>query len=177
MLSSVLLTALAFGALSGAVAPRPSDTDADDMAGNWSAIAPMSIGRQGAGVTALDGRIFAIAGFCGFQYLASAEAYSPRNDTWSPIAPVSVARVGVSACALDGAIYAVGGYDGHNLAIAERYDPPSDTWSIVAPMSVGRIGVGLGALGGKLYAISGAHGTGASTGIIFDPRMFVLEED
>ena len=24
--------------------------------------------------------------------------------------------------------------------------------------------------GGKLYAISGAHGTGASTGIIFDPR-------
>eukprot|EP01045_Picozoa_sp_COSAG04_P019032 COSAG04_NODE_1810_length_5515_cov_6.783419_1_plen_258_part_00 len=57
------------------------------------------------------------------------------------------------------------------------YTPGADAWEPGPDFPTHQSWGAAASFGGKLYAISGAHGTGASTGIIFDPRMFVLEED
>ena len=46
----------------------------------WSAVTKMSCARGGVGVAALGGRIYAVGGHDGTNYLNSVEAYDPLTD-------------------------------------------------------------------------------------------------
>lgn len=47
----------------------------------WTMITKMSCPRGGVGVTALGGKIYAVGGHDGSNYLASVEAYDPVADS------------------------------------------------------------------------------------------------
>ncbi len=46
----------------------------------WSLVASMSCPRGGVGVAALGGKIYAVGGHDGTNYLNSVEAYDPMED-------------------------------------------------------------------------------------------------
>jgi N-acetylneuraminic acid mutarotase len=70
-------------------------------------------GRQGLCAGVSNGKIYAIGGFDGFNYLSTVEEFDPATSAWST--PVTsgtfTARAGLSACDLNGAIYVMGGRD------------------------------------------------------------------
>ena len=117
----------------------------DPVAGEWSAVASMSVERSFPSVTLLeDGRVLAAGGaeFAGpgarYKSHASAEIYDPSSDTWSPASSLSRQRVGHWAARLaDGRVMVVRGAGDdldQPLDPPEIYDPSSDTWTSTGHM-------------------------------------------
>jgi hypothetical protein len=138
------------------------DTGANCTARN---LAPLPTARSRLGAaTGPDGRIYAVGGYDGRNYLATVEAYDPRTNSWTPLAGMPTARgaLGV-ATGGDGRIYAVGGWLGSDAAtynVVEAYDPVANTWATVAPVSAARRGLAtVNGPDGQIYAIGGCEGT------------------
>ena len=49
--------------------------------GLWTMVAPMSCPRGGVGIAALGGKLYAVGGHDGTNYLSSVEEYDPLSDT------------------------------------------------------------------------------------------------
>ena len=54
----------------------------------------MTTCRGGVGAGAMGGRLWAVGGHNGDQYLNSVESYNPLTDTWEEGAPMHVFRAG-----------------------------------------------------------------------------------
>jgi hypothetical protein len=108
----------------------------------------MGTGRSYAGVTALDGKLYAMGGErrfsepCDATYVFdSVECYDPSTDRWTympEMRPDGRYRGrGVSVAALGGKLYAVGGTDGFGDPIAGKqvdcFDPSTGEWSHQPP--------------------------------------------
>lgn len=52
----------------------------DPRLNDWTSMAPMSTSRGGVGVSVLGGKIFAIGGHNGSNYLTSVECYDPLTN-------------------------------------------------------------------------------------------------
>lgn len=101
----------------------------DKLTGNWERISDLNMPRSGLGVVAIGGKMYAIGGFDGKNYLNSVEEYDPKADTWKIISPMKQARRAHGAAAVNGYIYAYGGFDGANfIKSVERYDPYLKIW-------------------------------------------------
>jgi N-acetylneuraminic acid mutarotase len=110
----------------------------DPEADTWCSRTPLPTARRFLdGVTAQDGKIFAIGGVCcglNFpgtdpQFFDTVEAFDPETNIWTPVASMSTAR-GALAVAVgpDGRIYAIGGFDGKTiLDTAEVFTPDGRT--------------------------------------------------
>ena len=72
----------------------------DPIDNSWNPIAPMDIARQGLGVAALGGKLYAVGGQGGGSYLNSAEVYDPIDNSWNPIASMNVARTKRRCCSI-----------------------------------------------------------------------------
>jgi len=48
----------------------------------WTPVVSMSCARGGVGVAALGGRLYAVGGHDGTNYLSSVEEYNPATDTY-----------------------------------------------------------------------------------------------
>jgi len=94
----------------------------------------MDISRQGLGVAALGGKLYAVGGFnpvpglSAAWWLKSVEVYDPMDPSggWNPIAPMDISRVNLGVAALGGKLYAVAGMAAGFAAYlksAEVYDP------------------------------------------------------
>jgi hypothetical protein len=129
---------------------------------------PLPAARFGAGVAALDGKLYVIGGMdeslvarnTVFEY----DPTRPAGSRWQARASMPTARVYLGAAALGNLVYAVGGIPGvaTDLATVEAYDPATNSWSTKRPMSTPRggpavVGVGSGApgCGGYLFALGG----------------------
>ena len=95
-------------------------------------------------VAVLDGKLYAVGGFNGDDFLNSVERHDPATNAWEAVAPLTLARLGAGVAALEGKLYAVGGREddeaeGERPAHSvERYDPASNAWEEVAPMATAR---------------------------------------
>ncbi|OZC09394.1 kelch repeat protein [Onchocerca flexuosa] len=118
----------------------------------WSSVEQMNVQRggvgvaavAGAGVTVLDGCLYAIGGFDDNAPLPSCERYNPEDNTWTLLTQMSCPRGGVGVASMGGQIYAIGGHDGvRYLNSVEAYDPVTNQWSSVATISQCRAGAGV----------------------------------
>jgi kelch-like protein 2/3 len=65
-----------------------------------------------AGVTVINGMVYAVGGFNGSLRVRTVDMYDPIRDVWSPMASMEARRSTLGAAVLNSMIYAVGGFDG-----------------------------------------------------------------
>lgn len=113
----------------------------------WTDAAPMNGARSVHTQTLLaDGRVLVTGGrtitlLPGgggiYNYLNSAEIYTPATNTWTTVAPMTLARGMHRATLLtNGKVLVTGGYPAGNST--EIYDPAANTWTAAAPMIYSR---------------------------------------
>ena len=133
--------------------------------GGWELIAPMSCPRDGCGVAALGGFVYAVGGQSttngftngGVSYY-TVERYNPTTNSWSAVADLSpTGRSHLCLVALNGKLYALGGRkgDGSDLSDVERYDPALNTWTTVAHMLQPRACAAAVVIGNHIYVVGG----------------------
>jgi len=66
------------------------DTEND----TWDMVAPIQIARSALSLTPLDGKLYAIGGFDGNNFLSIVEVYDPRTNTWTKGTPLKSGRSG-----------------------------------------------------------------------------------
>jgi N-acetylneuraminic acid mutarotase len=145
--------------------------------GNWESIAPMPTARWFPGTTAVDGKIYVIAGNkdSNTAPLNVVEVYDPLTNSWETKTPMPTPRAQLSACTVDGKIYVIGGSSGPStwtpVPNVDIYDPATDSWSKGADMPNPRTEMTLVAANEKIYAIGGIDGAsaGSKSVDIYDP--------
>ncbi|XP_039270355.2 uncharacterized protein LOC120345045 [Styela clava] len=142
--------------------------------GSVSELSHLSQARCAAGVTALNGKIYAMGGYNQSECLDSVECYDPNHNKWTMVARMQERRARFTAAVLNGQIYAVGGSTGSKDQLSvERYDPESDKWSQAPPLPIRCCGVAVAVMNDKLYCIGGVQQSTGVAGIKlchqFDP--------
>ena len=110
--------------------------------------------RAGLGVSAVNGKIYAIGGEG-----RTVEEYDPGTDTWIRKADMPTARGFFTTSVVNGKIYAVGGAlgtSGPAFKTVEEYDPATDTWERKADLPEPRYFHAAGVVDGKIYVIAGS---------------------
>ncbi|EEB14853.1 conserved hypothetical protein [Pediculus humanus corporis] len=125
----------------------------------WYQVTEMPVRRCRAGLSVIDGKVYAIGGFNGSLRVRTVDVYDPILDTWLSSSSMETRRSTLGVAVLNNCIYAVGGFDGSSgLNTAEMYDPKTREWRAIAPMSTRRSSVGVGVVHGLLYAVGGYDG-------------------
>jgi len=72
----------------------------DPTIDQWTLLASMSTGREGAGLVVANDMLYCIGGYDGLNLLNSAERYDPNTGQWTLIASMSTRRSGkrVNCC-------------------------------------------------------------------------------
>ncbi len=145
---------------------------------------PLPAPRLGAGVTALNGKLYVIGGGDANQLPQNSvfeyDPARPAGSRWQTKAPMPTARLYLGAAAVDGSIYAVGGVDSAvtpvDLSTVEAYDPVADRWTVRASMQQARgglavVGVNSGdpGCGGRLYALGGGYSSFLNSAEFYEP--------
>ena len=130
----------------------------------WTMMPPMTKYRYGAGVVALEGKLYIMGGEDNsYNYLDTVEEFDTKTKTWSESAPILSTRSIFGAAVLNGKIYVAGGYNGSStMNSVECYDPQTNKWQYVQSMLECRVGFGLVAVMGKLFAVGGRNNDGIS---------------
>jgi len=164
----LLILALAFVTfLPIAIKPARAETSAD----SWATMAPMPTARSVLGVTAVNGRIYAIGGsntsgmisglpaFAMYGqatsgFVGTNEEYDPSTNTWANKAPMPTPRMAFAIAAYQNKIYCIGGRTTTGYTnINEVYNPASDTWVTKAPMPNANGWLTANIVGDKIYVI------------------------
>ena len=146
----------------------------DTNANSWSGKAAMPTARAGLGVTAVDGKVYAIGGLnrlnaYGFQNsLQTVEVYNPAVDIYTTEREYITSRSSLGVVNANGKIYAVGGFNGSAyLNTVEEYD--GFRWRLKVGMPTARKGLGVTSVDGKIYAIGGFNGSYLNTVEEYNP--------
>jgi len=110
--------------------------------------------RAGLGVSAVNGKIYAIGGEG-----RTVEEYNPGTDTWTRKADMPTARGFFTTSVANGKIYAIGGAlgtGGPAFKTVEEYDPATNTWARKADLPEPRYLHAAGVVDGKIYIITGS---------------------
>jgi N-acetylneuraminic acid mutarotase len=129
----------------------------DLRTGRWSA-APGPTPRQHLAVTALGGRIYALAGrIAGYDTnMPTFESYKPGARRWRRLPPVSDARGGTGVAAVGRLIVSVGGEaPAGTIARVYAFDVRARRWRRFPDLPTPRHGLAVEALGGRVYAAAG----------------------
>jgi len=156
----------------------------DPATNKWESRRPMTVARNHAFASAVNGKIYVIGGRTGHGFILSAtntdvvEEYSPVSDTWSaPKERMPTPRSG-GAWGTDGRrIYAAGGEVTTKELVGvfrgiEAYEPASNSWTTLPSMPMPRHGVAGAVIGNRFYLVSGMiQSAGALT--FQDPKLEV----
>ncbi|MBI3400001.1 MAG: HYR domain-containing protein [Acidobacteria bacterium] len=130
----------------------------------WSTEASMRVAREGAGVAALGGLIYAAGGHTsGGDATDTVEVFD--GSTWTLLPSMSTRRAQFALVAAAGRLYAIGGENGSNgstlLASVESYTPGGG-WSPEPSMAVARKAFAAGVLnnGGTIVVAGGVTSNG-----------------
>jgi N-acetylneuraminic acid mutarotase len=150
---------------------------------------PLPAPRLGAGVAALDGKLYVIGGTDDSLVLTDTlyeyDPSRPAGSRWELKALMPTARLYLGAAALDDKVYAVGGVteDLADLDTLEAYDPATDSWSSRQPMSMGRGGpavVGVNSTeagcGDYLYTLGGGWSVYTNSAERYNPATDSWEQ-
>ena len=142
----------------------PSCSVYDPIDTSWDFIAPLDISKQGLGLSALGGKLYAVGGWTKSTILAefsrttnTVQRYDPSSNIWENVAPLDCSRGGLSVATVGQSLYAIGGEDvsGSHLNSMEIYNIQHNTWTYGTPMNFSRAEFTATALGGKIYAVGG----------------------
>ncbi len=170
----LILTALAAACTVVVPPARAAAASAD----SWTTMAPMPTARDGLGVVAVNGKIYAIGGDAGAQIFNAIfntnEVYDPATNNWTTKAPMPTARNGFGIAIYLNKIYCIGGWAAGpsfgQTGVNEVYDPLTNTWATKAPMPTGRGGLTASVVNGKIYLIGGYSSSGVcSLNEVYDP--------
>ncbi|CAF0817955.1 unnamed protein product [Didymodactylos carnosus] len=121
----------------------------DDTTDSWTVLDGMNIGREGAGLVAVNDHLYCIA----------VEKYDVILGRWTTMASMLTPRSGAGCATINNFVYACGGFDGTiHLATVERFDIQTNQWTNVTSMSVRRCYCGAAFLRGKIAVIGGYDG-------------------
>lgn len=155
--------------------PRPSSP----TLGGWTTKQPVPAATLDAGGTALNGKLYMVAGKTSTSYQSTLRIYNPATDAWTtgPNLP-GPAVENPAVATLNGKLYVFGGstaaFSGA-VTNAAVFDPASSAWTVLAPMPTARGGATAQALNGALYLMGGMDSSGASlSGVArYDPASNV----
>ncbi|XP_055344436.1 kelch-like protein diablo isoform X2 [Paramacrobiotus metropolitanus] len=133
----------------------------------WKEVEAMGHRRYGAGVVALNGRIYAVGGVdlrAGTKgrsvTLSSMKVYDPEDDEWEFVASLPTALVDFAIVACDDRLFVFGGETGRfngEVKSVYCYDPVGNVWSRMADMStVRRSCTACVGASGLVYVIGGS---------------------
>jgi N-acetylneuraminic acid mutarotase len=137
--------------------------------------APLSL-LDAAG-TAIEDRLYLVAGKTSGGYQSSLYIYDAGLDTWTQGANLPAGYPAVenaAAVSIGGLLYVFGGatsaFSGA-VANAAVYDPTTDVWTNLPDMPTARSGPGAAVVGGLVYVLGGmdASGTSLESVDVFDP--------
>ncbi|KAK2583482.1 hypothetical protein KPH14_009450 [Odynerus spinipes] len=143
----------------------------DTFTGEWSEVAPISIGRILPGVAlldeprcefglcALDNSLYAFGGWVGEDIGGSIEIYDPINNTWTLEGELPEPRFSMGVVAFEGLIYVVGGctHNSRHRQDVMSYNPVTREWNYLAPMLTPRSQMGITILDGYIYVVGGTN--------------------
>jgi N-acetylneuraminic acid mutarotase len=154
---------------------EPAFSSADAAENTWVSAAPMHKARENLGVTAVNGKIYAIGGdtlsgpwtySMGFSgataggVVGTNEEYDPATNTWTFKTPMLTPRTGFAIASYENKIYCIGGATNHDIytgptltAVNEVYDSATDTWETKSPMPTATWLIPANAINGKIYLI------------------------
>jgi hypothetical protein len=128
----------------------------------WS-LAPGPTRREHLGVTALNGRIYAVGGrTAGFDTnLAAFEVYRPGARSWTRLAPVPGKRGGTAAGAVGRSVVSAGGEaPGGTIRTVFAYDTEARRWRRLPNLPTPRHGLGVVGADGRVYVVAGGRQPG-----------------
>jgi N-acetylneuraminic acid mutarotase len=128
----------------------------------WSR-APGPTRREHLGVTALNGRVYAVGGrIAGFDTnLAAFDAYRPGARNWVRLAPVPGNRGGTAAGAVGRFVVSAGGEaPGGTIRTVFAYDTRARRWRRLPNLPTPRHGLGVVGTGGRVYVVAGGRHPG-----------------
>jgi len=154
----------------------------DPATNKWETRQPMSVPRNHAFGSAVNGKIYVIGGRTGQGFILTAtntdvvEEYDPVSDSWNaPRERMPTARSGGVAGTDGRRIYVAGGevttqeLVGAFRAI-EAYDPLTDSWSTLPSMPMPRHGAAGAVIGNRLYLVSGMIQSAGAL-VFLDPTL------
>jgi DNA-binding CsgD family transcriptional regulator len=159
---------------------QPEQPHATDEESSWHERAQMPTRRAYLALTAVDGRIFAIAGQTPEGITGAVEVYAPAEDIWARGSdkPTPVTHVAGAAVGTD--ILVPGGCDETGIpeAAVEIYDTVADTWHESNPLPKPRCAYALAAVEDRVYLFGGWDGEGyvAST-FVYDTQTATWGEE
>jgi len=130
---------------------------------SWKTMAEMPTARNGLGVVAVNGKIYAIGGENGDATLRTNEEYDPATNMWTTKASMPTARSRFAIAVYQNKIYVMGGTTGSGNIMGQElatdanevYDPLTDTWETKTPLPTPRQDLGAQTVNGKIYTLSG----------------------
>ncbi|HEX2028215.1 MAG TPA: kelch repeat-containing protein, partial [Nitriliruptorales bacterium] len=143
--------------------------------GCWETRAPLPVRLLDAGGTALNGKLYMVAGKTASGPQTTTYVYNPATNTWTTGPNLPGAAVeNPAVVALSGKLYAFGGstapFSGA-VTNAAVYDPGTNAWTSLAPMPTARGGAAAQVIGGKIHVAGGMGADGASLAVVevYDP--------
>jgi len=112
--------------------------------------------RGSHGIAVMDGKIYAVGGHDGLEFLDTVEMFDPAMNKWENITSMTRARNGAGAAVIGSHLYAIGGRDKSSRhKSCEMFSHESNTWVEIAEMNHGRAGAAVATLHDKIYAVGG----------------------
>jgi len=149
---------------------------ATEIDGAWSFDAPLPTPTQELGVTACNGKVYALGGLVGQLTNTNAVwAYDPQADTWASLASYPGPGVDhVGAACVNGKVYLIGGLVKNSTPSASvyEYNPTTNAWTTRAPMPVARGAMGVAVQDGLIYVaggLKGGNGPNANEMLAYNP--------
>ena len=154
----------------------PQSVDAYNPAtDSWSTVSQMLTSREGAGVAALNGKIYVAGGHVsGGAASAVFEVYDPVTNSWIGLPAMPTARSSFAFVAAGGKLYAIGGgteaggASQSPTAVVESYDPIAQSWTARATLSAPRSGIVAGALNNEAMIVVAGNSTGGPSTELYD---------
>ena len=137
----------------------------DPIAGTWTPLAPMNVGRNHCAGGAIGGRFYVAGGRDSAGSDDAFEVYDPGANSWTSLTPMPTGRSGIAAGVVNNQLYVFGGEIPSLHNEVESYNPGSNTWQRHSPMPTPKHGIWASVIGNTIYLPGGAtaQGLGATT--------------